>query len=64
LRDKVHNDVMSNFLCTVAIEAQSTLQGMGRSRIMNLVKDLKETDVKYNSRNIICGMFGEHGKGG
>lgn len=24
---------------------------------MNLVKDLKETVVKYNSRNIICGMF-------
>ena len=48
---------MSNFLCTVAIEAPSTLQGMGRSQIMNLVKDLKETDVENNSRNIICGMF-------
>jgi hypothetical protein len=48
---------MPNFLCTVAIEAPSTLQGMGRSQIMNLVKDLKEIDVEYNGRNIICGMF-------
>ena len=52
----VHNNVMSNFLCTGATEVPSTLLEKGRSQIMNLVKDLKETDVKYNSRNIICGM--------
>jgi glucose-6-phosphate 1-dehydrogenase len=57
LRDKVHNDIMLSFLCIVAIEAPSTVKGTKRSQIMNLVKDWKESDVKYNSRNIICGMF-------
>lgn len=58
LRGKVKKkDVMSDFSCTVAIEAPPTLKGTERSQIMNLVKDLKENEVKYKSRNIICGMF-------
>lgn len=54
---------MLNSRRTVATEAPSTVQGTRRSQIMNLVKDLKESDVKYNSRNIICGMFWGGGDG-
>jgi hypothetical protein len=55
---------MSDFLCTVAIGAPPTLKGTERSQIMNLVKDLKENDVKYKSINIICGMFSGTWEGG